>query len=57
MIDPPLTSVRQNQVDLVTAIMNSMFGLFRNPNAPPTATVLPVELVVRGSTADADTPS
>jgi LacI family transcriptional regulator len=50
MVDPALTSVRQNQITLVTAIMKAMFDLFDNPEAPPTAIVLPVELVVRDST-------
>jgi LacI family transcriptional regulator len=51
MVDPTLTSVRQNQATLVTAIMNAMFDLLDNPKAPPTAIVLPVELIVRESSA------
>lgn len=57
MVDPALTSVRQNQATLVTAMMDAIFELLDNPDAPPKATVLPVELIVRGSTAAAETPS
>ena len=49
MVEPPLTSVRQDQATMVTAIMNAMLDLFDNPDAPPTATILPVELIVRES--------
>ncbi len=49
MVEPPLTSVRQDQATMVTAIMNAMLDLFENPDAPPTATILPVELIVRES--------
>ena len=51
IVEPSLTSVRQNQLTLVTAIINAMFDLFDNPEAPPKATVLPVELIERESTA------
>jgi DNA-binding LacI/PurR family transcriptional regulator len=50
MVDPSLTSVRQNQTTLVTAMMNAMSDLLDNPEAPPAAIVLPVELIVREST-------
>jgi DNA-binding LacI/PurR family transcriptional regulator len=42
--------VRQNQTTLVTAMMNAMSDLLDNPEAPPAAIVLPVELIVREST-------
>jgi LacI family transcriptional regulator len=51
MVDPSLTSVRQDQTRLVTAIINAMSDLLDNPEAPPAAIVLPVELIVRESSA------
>lgn len=51
MIDPPLTSIRQSQAILVSAIMGAMLDLLDNPEASPKTTILPVELVVRRSTA------
>jgi LacI family transcriptional regulator len=51
VIDTSLTSVRQDQAKLVTAIMNAMSDLLDNPGAPPAAIVLPVELIVRESSA------
>jgi LacI family transcriptional regulator len=51
MIDTSLTSVRQDHAVLVTAIMNAMSDLLDNPEAPPAAIVLPVELIVRESSA------
>jgi LacI family transcriptional regulator len=49
MVDPPLTSVRQNQSVLVTALVDAMLDLLDHPEAPPLAKILPIELVVRGS--------
>jgi LacI family transcriptional regulator len=51
LVTPPLTSVRQSQSLLVTAMMDAVFHLLESPEMPPNATVLPVELVVRESTA------
>jgi LacI family transcriptional regulator len=51
MVDPSLTSVRQNQTMLVTALMDAMFDLLDHPEAPPPVSVLPIELIVRESTA------
>ena len=49
MVNPSLTSVRQNQTELVTALIDSMFDLLDHPEAPPRVKILPVELVVRAS--------
>jgi LacI family transcriptional regulator len=51
IVEPSLTSVRQNQLTLVTAIMDAMFDLLDNPESPPKATILPIELIERESTA------
>ena len=49
--DRHLTSVRQSQATLVTAMMDAILDLLNDPEAPPKATVLPVELIVRESSA------
>lgn len=51
MVNPSLTSVRQNQTELVTALVDAMFDLFDHPETPPRVKVLPIELVVRASSA------
>jgi LacI family transcriptional regulator len=51
LLAPSLTSVRQNQETLVTALMEAVHGLLEHPEAPPKAIVLPVELMVRESSA------
>jgi LacI family transcriptional regulator len=52
-LTPSLTSVRQNQDSLVTALMEAMLDLLGHPEQPPRATILPVELVVRESSGAA----
>jgi len=49
MVNPSLTSVRQNQTKLVTAVVDAMSDLLDHPEAPPRVKVLPIELVVRAS--------
>jgi LacI family transcriptional regulator len=56
LIKPSLTSVKQNQDALVTALMDSMGELLEHPEAPPKAMILPVELIVRESSAPAGVP-
>ncbi len=51
MVNPSLTSVRQNQTRLVTALIDAMFDLLDHPEVPPRATILPIELVVRESSS------
>jgi len=51
MVSPSLTSVRQNQSQLVTALIDAMFELLDRPEVPPRATILPIELVARESSA------
>jgi LacI family transcriptional regulator len=53
LVTPSLTSVRQSQRILVTAMMDAVFRLLESPEATPTAIVLPVELIVRESSAAA----
>ncbi|MGA9762146.1 MAG: substrate-binding domain-containing protein [Gaiellaceae bacterium] len=49
MVEPALTSVRQNQTRLVTALIDAMFDLLDRPEVPPRAKILPIELIVRAS--------
>jgi LacI family transcriptional regulator len=51
MVVPSLTSVRQNLVGLGTAAVEAILRMLDSPDSPPPASVLPVELVVRESTA------
>jgi len=51
MVSPSLTSVRQNQSQLVAALIDAMFDLLDHPEVPPRATILPIELVTRESSA------
>ena len=51
MVDPSLTSVRQDQITLVTALVDAMFDLLDRPEASPRAKILPIDLVVRASSA------
>jgi LacI family transcriptional regulator len=51
MVEPSLTSVRQNQTTLVMALIDAMFDLLDRPEVPPRAKILPIELVVRASSA------
>jgi len=51
LIEPSLTTVRQRQDALAEGLVAAMLGLLDNPNEPPTVSVVPVELVVRESSA------
>jgi LacI family transcriptional regulator len=49
---PPLTTIRQDRQELGTVAAELAIELIDDPEATPAATVLPVELVVRASSAD-----
>lgn len=49
MVDPALTTVRQNQDEIAAAVLKAMLRLLDRPADPPPVAVLPVELVVRDS--------
>ncbi len=48
---PPLTTIRQDRQELGTVAAERAIELIEDPDATPPATVLPVELVVRASSA------
>jgi LacI family transcriptional regulator len=48
---PPLTTIRQDRQELGTLAAARAIELIEDPEAAPRATILPVELVVRGSTS------
>ncbi len=48
---PSLTSVRQDCIGLGTASVEAMLRMLDEPESPPTSIVLPVELIVRESSA------
>jgi LacI family transcriptional regulator len=48
---PPLTTIRQDRQELGTVAAERAIELIEDPDARPPATVLPVELVVRASSA------
>ena len=48
---PPLTTIRQDRQELGTLAATRAIELIEDPEAAPRTTVLPVELVVRGSSA------
>src|SRR5204862_6803231 len=48
---PPLTTIRQDRQELGTTAATRAIQLIEDPDATPPATTLPVELVIRGSTA------
>jgi LacI family transcriptional regulator len=48
---PPLTTIRQDRQELGTLAATRAIELIENPDVTPPATVLPVELVVRGSSS------
>jgi LacI family transcriptional regulator len=50
---PPLTTIRQDRQELGTLAATRAIELIEDPDVAPQATVLPVELVVRGSTVSA----
>jgi LacI family transcriptional regulator, galactose operon repressor len=51
LLDPPLTTIRQDRAGLGAAAAGALLELVEDPDAAPPARTLPVELVVRGSTA------
>jgi LacI family transcriptional regulator len=48
---PPLTTIRQDRQELGTLAATRAIALIEDPDVTPQATVLPVELVVRGSSS------
>ena len=48
---PPLTTIRQDRQELGTLAAARAIEMIENPDVTPPATVLPVELVVRGSSS------
>jgi LacI family transcriptional regulator len=50
-VQPPLTTVRQDKMGLGVAAGNALIGLIDGNPGPEPGRVLPVELIVRGSTA------
>ena len=48
---PPLTTIRQDRQELGTLAAARAIELIEDPEAAPRTTILPVELVVRGSTS------
>jgi LacI family transcriptional regulator, galactose operon repressor len=50
---PPLTTIRQDRQELGTLAASRAIELIEDPEAAPQDTILPVELVVRASTAPA----
>jgi LacI family transcriptional regulator len=50
-VNPPLTTVRQDKAGLGVAAGKALLGLIDEQPVPQPGTTLPVELVVRGSTA------
>ncbi len=56
MMDPPLTTVRQPLVELGAAAVQMLTDRIADPTLAPRRNVLPVELVVRASTASLDPP-
>ena len=53
LVTPTLTTLRQDQAKMAHAVMEATLHLVDHPDEPPTVSVLPVELVVRESTANA----
>ena len=49
LVEPSLTTVRQKQDAIAEGLIAAMLGLIDHPEEPPTASVIPVELVVRES--------
>jgi DNA-binding LacI/PurR family transcriptional regulator len=49
--NPPLTTIRQDRRELGTVAATRAIELIEDPDAAPGDTILPVELVVRASTA------
>jgi len=51
---PPLTTIRQDRQELGTLAATHAIELVEQPEAPPRSAVVPVELVVRASSARSD---
>ena len=51
LVTPSLTTVRQRQDALAKGLIAAMLGLLERPEESPTVSVIPVELVVRESSA------
>jgi LacI family transcriptional regulator len=49
LLQPPLTTVRQNRIGLGLAAARALAATIEQPDETPAPSVLPVELVVRGS--------
>lgn len=53
--DPPLTTIRQPAMGMGQAAARKLFALINNENDIRTETILPIELILRGSTGPAPT--
>jgi LacI family transcriptional regulator len=51
LVEPSLTTVRQSQDALAEGLIAAMLRLLEHPEEPPTVSAIPVELVVRASSA------
>ncbi len=51
LVKPSLTTVRQSQDDLSERLIAAMLNLLEHPDEPPTVSVVPIDLVVRESSA------
>ncbi len=51
LVEPSLTTVRQSQDALAERLISAMLALLERPEEPPAVSVIPVELVVRESSA------
>ena len=49
-LDPPLTTIRVNKEEMGVQAVKQLVELIKNPGAIPRKTLVPVELIVRGST-------
>ena len=49
LIKPSLTTIRQNQEELVSELVTAILRLLDHPEEPPVVSVVPIELVVRES--------
>ena len=49
LVTPALTTVRQSQAKLAKGLIEAMINLLEHAGEPPTVSVIPIELVVRGS--------
>lgn len=56
-VDPPLTTIRQAQREIGAEAMRLMIGILEDETVEPAEVCVPVELVVRGTTARLSKPS